>query len=349
MAVHLKWLKVARRAATATGTPMNYRTVAPLLLLLLLASCAKQEESSANLAATESAADAPAADMAGLSKQMAASEAAAPPQSVSPQATPLQPEALTSGALTPPSTGERRFVITSSLEFRVKHVLEAALKLEDLAAKHGGFVVDNTIHAETGRIERSVRSDGSVLVLSEYTTRGRLTLRVPSANTQAFIREAAPLVEFLDSRRFSAQDVHLELLANRLLADRSAAAQDKLDDLADDPGRIDQRARVIDKGTEARANRDQAEINRLLLEDRIGFSTIDLAIYQNPEINRNVVSDFDSVRRDSRPDFLPSLSASLKSGWIGLVGFLINLASMWPLMLIVIPLIGWLYRRNRKP
>ena len=323
---------------------MNYRTVAPLLLLLLLASCSKQEESSANLATTESAADAPAADMAGLSKQMAASEAAAPPQSVSPQATPLQPEALTSGALTPPSTGERRFVITSSLEFRVKHVLEAALKLEDLAAKHGGFVVDNTIHAETGRIERSVRSDGSVLVLSEYTTRGRLTLRVPSANTQAFIREAAPLVEFLDSRQFSAQDVHLELLANR-----SAAAQDKLDDLADDPGRIDQRARVIDKGTEARANRDQAEINRLLLEDRIGFSTIDLAIYQNPEINRNVVSDFDSVRRDSRPDFLPSLSASLKSGWIGLVGFLINLASMWPLMLIVVALIGWLYRRNRKP
>jgi hypothetical protein len=186
-------------------------------------------------------------------------------------------------------------------------------------------------------------------VLSEYTTRGRLTLRVPSANTQAFIREAAPLVEFLDSRQFSAQDVHLELLANRLLANRSAAAQDKLDDLADDPGRIDQRARVIDKGTEARANRDQAEINRLLLEDRIGFSTIDLAIYQNPEINRNVVSDFDSVRRDSRPDFLPSLSASLKSGWIGLVGFLIFLASIWPLLLIIVSVIGWLYVRNRRP
>lgn len=322
---------------------MNLRALAPLLLLLSMASCSKREESAANVAATESAADAPAADMAGLSKQMAASEASA-----APQAPPLSAMALISSALTPPNAGERRFVITSSLEFRVKQVLEAALKLEDLAAKHGGFVVDNSINAETGRIERSVRSDGSVLVLSEYTTRGRLTLRVPSANTQAFIREVAPLVEFLDNRRFSAQDVHLELLANQLLADRSAAAQDKLDDLADDPGRIDQRARVIDKGTEARANRDQAEINRLLLEDRIGFSTIDMAIYQNPEISRNIVSDFDSVRRDNRPDFLPSLSASLKSGWIGLVGFFIGLASVWPLLLVLAVLIVWIVRR-RKP
>lgn len=323
---------------------MNLRALAPLLLLLSLASCSKREESAASPAATESAADAPAADMAGLSKQMAASEASA-----APQAPPLPATALISSALTPPNAGERRFVITSSLEFRVKQVLDAALKLEDLAAKHGGFVVDNSIHAETGRVERSVRSDGSVLVLSEYTTRGRLTLRVPSANTQAFIRELAPLIEFLDNRRFSAQDVHLELLANRLLADRSAAAQGKLDDLADDPGRIDQRARVIDKGTEARASRDQAEINRLLLEDRIGFSTIDMAIYQNPEISRNVVSDFDSVRRDNRPDFLPSLSASLKSGWIGLVGFFIMLAGIWPLLLIAVALIWWLRARSRRP
>ena len=327
---------------------MNLRAVAPLLLLLSLASCSKQEESSANLATTESAADAPAADMAGLSKQMAASEAVASPQAPPPQAAPLPDGALTSGALMPANAGERRFVITSSLEFRVQQVLAAALKLEDLAAKHGGFVVDNTINAETGRIERSVRSDGSVLVLSEYTTRGRLILRVPSANTQAFIRELAPLVEFLDNRRFSAQDVHLELLTNRLLADRSAAAQDKLDDLADAPGRIDQRARIIEKGTEAQASRDQAEINRLLLEDRIGFSTIDMAIYQNPEISRNVVSDFDSVRRDNRPDFLPSLWASLKSGWIGLIGLVIGLVSIWPLLLILAVLIVWIARR-RKP
>jgi hypothetical protein len=324
---------------------MNFRSVAPFLLLLLLASCSKQEESSASLASTESAADTPAADMEGLSKQVARSGASAQQPVTVPQ---LPAEALTSGALTPPSAGERRFVITSSLEFRVKGVLDAALRLEDLAAKHGGFVVDNSISAQTGRVERSVRSDGSVLLLSEYTTHGRLTLRVPSANTQSFIREVAPLVEFLDSRRFSAQDVHLELLANRLLADRSAAAQDKLDELGDAPGKIDQRARIIEKGTEAQASRDQAEINRQLLEDRIGFSTIDLSIYQNPEISRNVVSDFDAVRRDNRPDFLPSLWLSLKAGWFGLVGFFILLAGIWPLLLLAVPVIWWLRARKGK-
>ncbi len=328
MVVQLKWLNAARRVATAIGMVMKHRAAISLLILLLLVSCSKKEESASNLAMSDRAPAAPAAEMAGLSKQMAASESSAQPPSA-----PLLANALVSSALTPVA-GERQFIITSSLNFRVKQVLDAALKLEDLAAKHGGFVVDNTINAEIGRVERNVRSDGSVLVLSQYTTQGKLTLRVPSANTQAFIREVAPLVEFLDSRQFSAQDVHLELLINRLLADRSATKQDKLDDLVTQPGKIDQKAQIIEKGTDARANRDQAEINRLSLEDKIGFSTIDLSIYQNPEISKNVVADFDAVRRDNRPDFLPSLGVSLKSGWYGLIGFLIGLASIWPLLLI---------------
>jgi hypothetical protein len=314
---------------------MKLRLVVPLIALMLLVSCSKQEEVAADAASVESS-TAPASVSVDLSKQLAPSDDSAP----------LSTDALTSSALTQTAV-ERRFVITSSLEFRVKRVQDSALKVEDLAAKHGGFVVDNTITSDTGRVERNERSDGSVLVLSEYITRGSLIVRVPSANTQAFIRELAPFVEFLDKRQFSAQDVHLELLTQQLLANRSAATQGKLNDLVDQPGKINQKAQIIEKLADAGSGRDQAELNRLLLEDKIGFSTIALAIYQNPDISRNVVNDFDAVRRDNRSDFLPSLWSSLKSGWFGLISFVLGMLSVWPLLLVLGLVLVWIRSRKR--
>lgn len=295
---------------------MNFRLVFHVLALLLLVSCSKQEESAADAAGAEMS------EQASLSKRQSTVEGSAQ----------LATELLTSNALTQ-DPGERRFVISSSLNFRVKRVQEAALKFEDLAARHGGFVIDNTITADIGRTDRTLRGDGTTLVLSEYITRGSLVVRVPSAHTQAFIRELAPFVVFLDKRQFTAQDVHLELLTQQLLANRSVSTQSQLDELSTQSGKIDQKAQIIEKSSVARSSRDEAEINRLLLEDKIGFSTIELAIYQNPEISRNVVSDFETVRRANRSGFLSSIGVSLKSGWIGLLSFVIALLSIWPALL----------------
>ncbi|UUZ55283.1 DUF4349 domain-containing protein [Massilia sp. H-1] len=83
---------------------------------------------------------------------------------------------------------QRKFIRTASARFLVKDVYVAALGIEDTVAGHGGFVVKNDINASTEATQSHPIGDGKLLELSEYNVQGQLTVRVPSAKTQEFLR-----------------------------------------------------------------------------------------------------------------------------------------------------------------
>lgn len=119
----------------------------------------------------------------------------------------------------------RRFLLTADAKFQVKNVYEAATRIEDMAQSAGGFVIANRISAHSGRAYSRRLGDGTMLELTEFTTTGEVTVRVPAERTQAFLRGLTELMQFLDTRNFEARDMQFELLRRQLAWARNQLLQ----------------------------------------------------------------------------------------------------------------------------
>lgn len=247
--------------------------------------------------------------------------------------------------------GERKFIRTAQAQFRVKDVYTSALAIEDAAAQQGGFVVSNDISAQTLSVQRRPAGDGKLIELAEYTVRGSLTVRVPSENTQAFLRAIASQMEFLDQRGFQAADAQFDLLRRQLAWQREQQAQQELGDAVRNGDRLDRKADVIAARTGAKLQRDEALIEQKQFEDRVAFSTITLSLHQLSKIRQTEMADVEAVFRKHSPGFFARLFEALRIGWYGVLDLVIALVHVWPLWLAlglgVYGLRRWL--RARRP
>jgi hypothetical protein len=231
--------------------------------------------------------------------------------------------------------GERKFIRTAQAQFRVKDVYGSSLAIEDVAAQQGGFVVDNGITADTTRIERRPAGNGKLLELAEYQVRGNLTVRVPSDNTQAFLRAIASQMEFLDRRSFQAADAQFDLLRQQLARQREEEAQRELGDAIRGGDRLDRKADVISARNDARAQRDEALIQQKQYLDRVDFSTITLTLYQAPKLRQTELVDTDAVFRQHAQGFFSRMFDALRTGWYGILDLVVALTAAWPLWLMI--------------
>jgi hypothetical protein len=238
-------------------------------------------------------------------------------------------------AVTSQEDGERKFIRTATAEFRVREVYGSALAIEDLAAKHGGFVTRNDISSQIVEVRTRPAGDGNLIELATYTVRGQLQVRVPSTRAQAFLRALAAQVEFRDSRTFAAMDAQFELLRRQLAYARHQDAQRALGDVAAGPGKVGEKARAVDARTQSQAQRDEALIASKEFEDRVAFATIDLSLYQAPRVRSTVRMDVDEAARRASPGFFRRLGHALSTGWFGLLDAAVVLSQLWPLWLVL--------------
>jgi len=343
-------------------------------LTVLIAACSKQEgaaesaafEGSADKAMAESApaaapmappaaqstADAAASmEMDGMPAGRALEEAKAEPAQIETE-TRVDAGQVSSSAASY-EDGQRKFVRTAQAQFRVKDVYRSALAIEDVAGEQGGFVVDNDIAAQTLSVQRRPAGAGKLIELVEYTVRGTITVRVPSDNTQAFLRAIASQMEFLDQRNFRAQDVQFDLLRKQLAWQREQQTQQELGAALRDGDRLDRKAEVISARSGAKLQRDEALIQQKEFEDRIAFSTISLTLYQLNKIRQTEMVDAEAVFREHRPSFFQRLGEALRVGWYAVLDVLIALIHVWPLWLLAIGgfllLRRWLRTRPAPP
>ncbi len=321
-----------------------------ILLPLTFGGCAKESEYAAAEASFEAAEADAAAGMAEPMEEVssqraespqtrlnasadAAAKPMAPAEDIATDTRPT-PDQLTSSAATY-EDGRRRFVRTAQAQFRVKDVYRSALAIEDVAAAQGGFVVDNTIDTRTQSVQRRPAGEGKLIELAEYTVHGRLSVRVPSANAQAFLRAIAKEMEFLERRAFQANDVQFELLRRELQRRREELAQQQLGEIADAPGRSDRRADVVAARSGAMQQRDEALVAQKQYEDKIEFATIDLNLHQLPKIRQTELTDVDAVFRANGPGFFSRLGESLRVGWYGVQNVVLWLLQAWPAWLLL--------------
>lgn len=300
-------------------------------VIISLAACSKGEH------AAESA-------MSESAMQSATVEVAAPSAPAA-AAVPSESQLISSTATY--TDAQRKFIRTAQVKFRVKDVYQSALAIEDAVAAQGGFVVKNDIAAKIDDIRRRSLGNGRLVELAGYVVHGELTVRVPSDKTQPFLRSIIGQMEFLDERNFAAADAQFALLREQLAYQRNQEAQRELGEANEEGGKLGQKAAVISARGSARSGRDQALIAQKEFEDRVAFATLDLSLYQLPQLRRTEMADMDAAVRQNSPGFFTRLGKSLSAGWYGVLEVCLQVVKVWPLWLLIVAIV-LAYRRLRK-
>lgn len=308
--------------------------------VLMLGACSKRSAEPAETMSEQAATDAAPA---------AAPAAPEPNRSLAPPGAAPEPDVATQlqSAATTQDDEERKFIRTATVNFQVREVYRAALAIEDLVAQHGGFVVRNNIRTEVVDVETRPSGAGNLVELTTYTMHGALQVRVPSARTQAFLRALAAQVEFLHSRDFAAVDAQFELLQQQLAYARHQDAQQALGQVAQERGKLGDKADAIAARADSQSRRDEALIARKTFEDRVAFATIDLSLHQSPQVRRSERPDVEAIVRRDGPGFLTRLGHALSVGWYGLLDFAIALMRLWALWLALAAMVMGVRRWRR--
>ncbi len=282
------------------------------------------------------------------SSESAAAPQAAPMPTALPAATPAETTQQLLSAATTETAGDRQFVHVGHATFRVQDVYAAGLAIEDMAAAHGGFVLRNAMTSRRERTEQRPDGAGKLTELAQFALHGELVVRVPTAQTQAFLRGLAPLVAFLDERTFEATDVQFDVLRKQLAYAREQAAQQELGHAGDAPGKIDDKSEAIRARRDARAARDEATVAQAEFADKVGFATIALSLYQLPKLVTTQVPDLEWAFAQAEPSFAARALTAVRTGWHGLKDFALFTLESWPWLVLFGIALAW-WRVQRKP
>lgn len=242
-----------------------------------------------------------------------------------------------------------KFIRNADLRFRVNQVRTATFAIEKITAKFGGYVSHTALQSTINNVKETKVSDDSTLVTTYYTVHNNMTLRVPAENLDSTLRTLGSLVVYLDHRNIDVQDVTLMILRERLAARRLNASSRRLENLADDDGKIRDRAAVEESIYNKQTAADESMLRTLELKDQIALSTVNLDIYQRQAWTQEMVANEKSIDA-YKPGFFHDIGKALEAGWNGLKAVVVAVVHLWPVFAVVaIVLIAWrVLRRRRK-
>jgi hypothetical protein len=143
------------------------------------------------------------------------SEAAAPESNFQDAA--LNGELFSSAASIPSGIDSlKKFVRGAEIKFSVNNTADATLRIEDIALRHGRFVINSTLNSEVELRQNTPMNRDSAIETTRYTLHSQIVLRVRYRQLDTTIRSIGKLSVFLDQRRVSAEDVGLHMFEKEL-------------------------------------------------------------------------------------------------------------------------------------
>ncbi len=230
----------------------------------------------------------------------------------------------------------RKFIRTANLKFKVKDVIKSTYDIEDITAKEGGFVTYTNLSSSISDVQKTAISEAETLETTHYVVTNEIILRVPNTKLDATLKEISRNIDYLDYRVIRAEDVALQLLANKLTQKRAAKNEQRLTNAIDSKGKkLNETAAAEETLLNKQEQADNAKISNLSLADQIKYSTISLEIYQRETFKREVIKNDENID-EYEPGLGTKLLEALKYGWDILEGFFVFLARMWGVLVFAI-------------
>jgi len=207
------------------------------------------------------------------------------------------------------------FIRTAEVKFETKNVAASTYQIEDNIRRLGGYVsFTNLTSTVKGSTIIPVTADSS-LRTTNYDVQNTMVIRVPNTQLDSALKCLAPLASYLDYRVVKANDVVLELLANKLKQQRIAKHEDRINRATNEKGK---KLTEIAEAQEALLNQqeqaDNAQIDNLNLIDQVKFSTINVAFYQPETVQHQLVFNEKSIT-PYQPGFVTQLADAFQFSW----------------------------------
>ncbi len=249
-----------------------------------------------------------------------------------------------SAASQPKSDSTRKFIRTANVKFKVNDVIRATTHIEDIIAHMGGFVAHTNLASNQDDKTLVPVSEDSSLETTYYTVTNSMTLRVPDIQLDSTLRAIAASVEHLDYRIITAEDVSINLLANRMAEERLAKQQQRLTKAIDQQGKkLPETIGGEDKLAGRSEESDNRKLSSLVMMDKVKFSTVQLDIYQRQAIAREMLPNNLNIAA-YEPGFGTKLEHSMADGWKIFSAFILGLAKLWGFLLFGV-ILFILYKR----
>lgn len=231
-------------------------------------------------------------------------------------------------------TGNKKFIRTGDVKFKVNDVVRATYEIESTINKFEGFVTYTNLVSKIDFHAVDKISADSSLETTRFNVVNSISFRVPNTRLDTVLKSLGKLVEYMDYRIVKAEDVTLQMLSNDIHQERIKNYEKRLMNGIDNKGKklpdmVDAEETLLHKQQEA----DNSAIANLQLHDQIEYSTVNLDIYQAAQTKRTMIANPDSIQK-YEPWFGKKLIESLEYGWEILEAFILMVARFWGIIII---------------
>jgi Domain of unknown function (DUF4349) len=196
----------------------------------------------------------------------------------------------------------------------VENTEQATYKIEQMARKFNGFVIQTHLESRTLNHSETPISNDSTLETTQFEVGNKLTLRVPNQHLDTFLVEMSRLYTHLDFRQVNAQDLTATFLTNQLKAQLRDNSAQRIAQASDEKGK---RLSDITAAEESRVNLKDAaieqQIQNLETDYDIAFSVVHVDIYQNTVVAKTMKTNVASLSTVANFGF--RLTTALANGW----------------------------------
>jgi len=193
----------------------------------------------------------------------------------------------------------------------------------------------NKIVAATKKYNAQIQNDSES---KDYSSINRsLTIRIPNQNFDAFLADAGKGVEYFDQKEISSTDVTEEYID----VDARLNAKKKLEaryfELLGKASKVSEMLEIERQLANVREEIEAKEGRLRYLKNRIAQSTVYIDFYKSV-----------ATEGGAKVSYGTKLGNAVVTGFNSILLFFVELLNNWPLILILVALIFWLWRKFKK-
>ncbi|MFN0083593.1 MAG: DUF4349 domain-containing protein [Ferruginibacter sp.] len=241
----------------------------------------------------------------------------------------------------------RKFIRTADIKFKVKSVINSTYDIENICTSHGGFVTYTNLASTIENQSEIPFSADSTLETINYTITNSIILRVPNTKLDTTLKDVAKNIDYLDYRIIKADDVSLQMLANKLTHNRAVKNEIRLaKDIDNTTKKLSETMTAEELLFNKQEQADNAKISNLSMADQVSFSTVNLLIYRRQTVKRTVIANDKNITA-YQPGFWNRLWDAIQFGWSMILEFFLFVSKLWAFFLGGL-LVFWLYKSYKR-
>lgn len=227
------------------------------------------------------------------------------------------------------------FIRTADIKFKVKDVKQSTFDIEDLVAKHNGYITYTNLASTISYQNKVQVTEDSCKERTYYNVDNSVIMRIPNTELDAVLRGLAPFMDFLDHRTIKADDIKYTLLSNQFAEKRYKNYKQRYTTAIDTKGKkLKETANAEDNLVLTEQIADNTKIETLELLDKVNYSTVTLYIYQPQTIKETLVASEKTIA-PFKPSFVTRLGSSFKDGWFIFEQIILFFVNIWGVLVLI--------------